>query len=77
SKLDAGVIKPDIAPFAVSELLENLAMEFRQIAGAEQLQLDFIPCSALVRSDIQLLARILRNLLTNAIRYTPKGRVLL
>ncbi len=77
SKLDAGVIKPDIAPFAVSELLENLAMEFRQIAGAERLQLDFIPCSALVRSDIQLLARILRNLLTNAIRYTPKGRVLL
>src|SRR5690606_32333060 len=43
SKLDAGVIKPDIAPFAVSELLENLAMEFRQIAGAERLQLDFIP----------------------------------
>src|SRR5690606_7897790 len=56
---------------------ENLAMEFRQIAGAERLRLDFIPCSALVRSDIQLLARILRNLLTNAIRYTPKGRVLL
>ncbi len=77
SKLDAGVIKPDIAPFAVSELLENLAVEFRQIAGSEQLQLDFIPCSALVRSDIQLLARILRNLLTNAIRYTPQGRVLL
>lgn len=77
SKLDAGVIKPDIAPFAVNELLENLAMEFRQIAGSEKLQLDFIPCSALVRSDIQLLARILRNLLTNAIRYTPEGRVLL
>ena len=77
SKLDAGVIKPDIAPFAVSELLENLAMEFRQIAGAERLQLDFIPSSALVRSDIQLLARILRNLLTNALRYTESGRVLL
>ncbi|MCQ4315935.1 hybrid sensor histidine kinase/response regulator NahK/ErcS' [Stutzerimonas zhaodongensis] len=77
SKLDAGVIKPDIAPFAVSELLENLAVEFRQLAGSEQLQLDFVPCSALVRSDIQLLARILRNLLTNAIRYTPHGRVML
>ena len=77
SKLDAGVIKPDIAAFAVGELLDNLAAEFRQIAGSEQLQLDFIPCSALVRSDIQLLARILRNLLTNAIRYTPEGRVVL
>lgn len=77
SKLDAGVIKPDIAPFAVSELLENLAVEYRQIAMSEGLHLDFVGCSALVRSDIQLLARILRNLLTNAIRYTPSGRVLL
>ncbi|WP_120995738.1 hybrid sensor histidine kinase/response regulator NahK/ErcS' [Stutzerimonas urumqiensis] len=77
SKLDAGVIKPDIAPFAVSELLGNLAEEYRQLARAEGLQLHFVACSALVRSDIQLLARILRNLLTNAIRYTPQGRILL
>ncbi len=77
SKLDAGVIKPDIAPFALSELLENLAVEYRQIAGSEGLALDFVACSALVRSDIQLLARILRNLLSNAIRYTPQGRILL
>jgi PAS domain S-box-containing protein len=77
SKLDAGVIKADIAPFAVSELLENLAAEYHQIAGSEALRLDFIPSSALVRSDIQLLARILRNLLSNAIRYTSSGRILL
>lgn len=77
SKLDAGLIKPDIAPFAVSELLENLAAEYHQIAGSEGLRLDFIPSSALVRSDIQLLARILRNLLSNAIRYTTSGRILL
>lgn len=77
SKLDAGVIKPDIAPFAVAELLDNLAVEFRQAAASEGLSLHFVPSSALVRSDIQLLARILRNLLSNAIRYTPSGRVLL
>ena len=77
SKLDAGVIKPDIAPFAVSELLDNLAVEFRQIAAIEGLQLDFVACSALVHTDIQLLARILRNLLSNAIRYTATGRILL
>ncbi|WP_084335000.1 hybrid sensor histidine kinase/response regulator NahK/ErcS' [Pseudomonas indica] len=77
SKLDAGVIKPDIASFAVSELLDNLAAEFRQLAASEGLRLDFIPSSALVRSDTQLLARILRNLLTNAIRYTRQGRILL
>lgn len=77
SKLDAGVIKPDIGAFAVSELLDHLALEYRQVAASEGLTLDFIPCSALVSSDIQLLARILRNLLSNAIRYTPAGRILL
>jgi PAS domain S-box-containing protein len=77
SKLDAGVIKADVAPFALSELLENLAAEYTQVARSEGLQLHFIACSALVRSDIQLLARILRNLLSNAIRYTYSGRVVL
>ncbi|KWU48162.1 NahK/ErcS family hybrid sensor histidine kinase/response regulator [Pseudomonas palleroniana] len=77
SKLDAGVIKADIAPFALSELLDNLAAEYTQLARAEGLELRFIGCSALVRSDIQLLARILRNLLSNALRYTYKGRVVL
>lgn len=77
SKLDAGVIKADIAPFALSELLDNLAAEYTELARAEGLQLHFVGCSALVRSDIQLLARILRNLLSNALRYTYKGRVVL
>ncbi len=77
SKLDAGVIKADVAPFALCELLDNLAAEYRQVARSEGLELRFIPCSVLVRSDIQLLARILRNLLSNALRYTPNGRVLL
>ncbi|MBV4551887.1 PAS domain-containing protein [Pseudomonas sp. SWRI102] len=77
SKLDAGVIKPDVAPFALSELLDNLAAEYVQVARSEGLALRFVPCSVLVRSDIQLLARILRNLLSNAIRYTPHGRVVL
>ncbi len=77
SKLDAGVIKADVAPFALSELLDNLAAEYTQVARSEGLQLHFIGCSALVRSDIQLLARILRNLLSNAIRYTYSGRVVL
>ncbi|WP_408637334.1 PAS domain-containing hybrid sensor histidine kinase/response regulator [Pseudomonas lactucae] len=77
SKLDAGVIKADIAPFALSELLDNLAAEYTELARSEGLELHFIGCSALVRSDIQLLARILRNLLSNAIRYTYQGRIVL
>lgn len=77
SKLDAGVIKADVAPFALGELMDNLAAEYAQVARSEGLALHFVSCSAVVRSDIQLLARILRNLLSNAIRYTPRGRVVL
>lgn len=77
SKLDAGVIKADVAPFGLSELLDNLAAEYVQVARSEGLALHYVGCSVLVRSDMQLLARILRNLLTNAIRYTPSGRVVL
>ncbi|MCU7645768.1 hybrid sensor histidine kinase/response regulator NahK/ErcS' [Pseudomonas piscis] len=77
SKLDAGVIKADIAPFVLGELLDNLAAEYAQVARSEGLELHFVACSVLVRSDIQLLARVLRNLLSNAIRYTRQGRVVL
>ncbi|WP_203142850.1 hybrid sensor histidine kinase/response regulator [Marinobacter mangrovi] len=77
SKLDAGVIKPDINAFDLRDLLNNIAREFRQMATAEGIDLHFVPCSAVVESDSQLLARILRNFLTNAIRYTGEGRILL
>ncbi len=77
SKLDAGVIKADVATFAVSDLLDNLAAEYAATAASEGLRLSYVPSSLRVRSDIQLLARILRNLLSNAIRYTPHGRLLL
>ncbi|MDX1457635.1 MAG: NahK/ErcS family hybrid sensor histidine kinase/response regulator [Marinobacter sp.] len=77
SKLDAGVIKPDVTAFDLRDLLNNIAREFRQMAMTEGLRLDFVPSSAVVQSDSQLLARILRNFLTNAIRYTGQGRILL
>ena len=73
SKLDAGVIKADVAPFALSELMDNLAAEYAQVARSEGLELHFVGCSAVVHSDIQLLARILRNLLSNAIKFSNKG----
>ncbi len=77
SKLDAGVIKPDVTAFDLRDLLNNIARECQQMAIAENLTLDFVASSAIVESDSQLLARILRNFLTNAIRYTSSGRILL
>ncbi|WP_144571657.1 hybrid sensor histidine kinase/response regulator [Azomonas agilis] len=78
SKLDAGAIQPELSVFAINELLDNLAVEFTQLAQSQHLQMRFVSSSVLVHSDVHLLARILRNLLTNALRYTPSpGRILL
>ncbi|MDQ7732246.1 hybrid sensor histidine kinase/response regulator [Halomonas sp. SpR1] len=77
SRLDAGVLHADKAPFAVSTLLDALAEEYRQIAGVRGLALHYVPSSAVVESDLALLARVIRNFLSNAVRYTEQGRVLL
>ncbi|MBR9902700.1 MULTISPECIES: hybrid sensor histidine kinase/response regulator [Halomonadaceae] len=77
SRLDAGVLHADKAPFAVSTLLDALAEEYRQVAGVRGLALHYVPSSAVVESDLALLARVVRNFLSNAVRYTDQGRVLL
>ena len=76
SKLDANVIKTDCRPFPVRALLDEMAREFAPLASHKGLRLRIMPCSAVIRSDPTLLGQVLRNLLSNAIRYTPSGRVL-
>lgn len=77
SKLDAGVVKADKCNFKLSDLLDNLVREYQQQSGLYGVQLCYVSCGALVHSDSFLLARILRNFLSNAFRYTDKGKVLL
>ncbi|MFT5719936.1 MAG: signal transduction histidine kinase [Motiliproteus sp.] len=77
SKLDAGVIKPDITAFSADQLLGHLANEFQTLAAQSRLAFNWIPSSAVIATDSQLLARILRNFLSNALRYTTEGRVVL
>ena len=76
SKLDACTIKPNITEFPVSDLLAELALDFTQLAKNNGLPFRIHPSSFIIRSDQALLSRILRNLVSNAIRYTPKGGVL-
>lgn len=77
SKLDAGVVRADKCSFKLSDLLDNLAREYQQQSGLYGVQLRYCRCASLVHSDSFLLARILRNFLSNAFRYTDKGKVLL
>ncbi len=76
SRLDAGAMPPSIANFNIGDLLRSLEIEFAPIAREKKLKLTFVPCAVPVRSDRVLLRRVLQNLISNAIKYTPQGRVL-
>jgi Na+/proline symporter/CheY-like chemotaxis protein len=76
SRLDSGAMKPDLVSFRIDDLLRQLEVEFAPLAQEKGLQLKFVPCSLAVQSDRRLLRRLLQNLVSNAIKYTPRGRVL-
>ena len=76
SKLDAGAVKPELRDFPVSRVLERLRLELAPEAAEKGLRLRAMRTRAWVRSDPVLLERILRNLISNAIRYTARGGVL-
>jgi two-component system, sensor histidine kinase len=75
SKLESGAIKPDITDFKVASLLEELRAEFAQVAASKGLQLIIEPCAQSARSDPALVGQALKNLVSNAIKYTRKGSV--
>jgi CheY-like chemotaxis protein/nitrogen-specific signal transduction histidine kinase len=77
SRLDAGTIIPHDTTFSVATVLERLTTEFAPQAGDKQVLLRSVASSALVRTDPTLLYRVIQNFLSNAIRYTSQGRVLI
>jgi signal transduction histidine kinase/ActR/RegA family two-component response regulator len=75
SKLDAGVIQPNLTNFAVKPIFDRLRVDYDPEARQKGVRLSVRPTAARVYSDPTLLERILRNLIANAIRYTDKGSV--
>jgi len=77
NQIEAGVVTPCQTAFSLSDMLERLRDEFTEVAQMRDLTLRIMPSSAIVFSDPRLLEQMVRNLLGNAIKYTPQGKILL
>jgi two-component system, sensor histidine kinase len=75
SKLDASVTQVQLKDFELQPLLERLVNDFTPEAQQKRLKLVIPASPAQLHSDPRLLEQVLRNLMSNAVRHTPSGRV--
>jgi signal transduction histidine kinase len=75
SKFDAGVVTADESRFRLDLMLKNIADGAAQDAQQKKVALHLYSIPVVVKSDMLLMERLLRNLVNNAVRYTDKGSV--
>jgi two-component system, sensor histidine kinase len=75
SRLDAGAIQPEFRTVDLDRIFSALRIEFAPLASAQGLAFDVAETGLFVRSDAQMLRRVLQNLVANAVRYTAQGTV--
>ena len=76
SRLDAGAMKPSDSVFEIGALLKQIETDFLPMAKEKRLRLTIVPSSLRLRTDRNLLRRLVQNLVSNAVKYTRTGRVL-
>ncbi len=76
SRLDAGAMKPEDGSFRLDGLLRQIGTDFRPLAAEKRLELRIVGSSLIVNTDRNLLRRLIQNLVSNAIKYTRHGRIL-
>jgi signal transduction histidine kinase len=73
NRLEAGNLRPSKSNFAISEVFDSVTVDFLDLVAEKGLRWRVVRSELLVRSDRKLLDAMLRNLLSNAIRYTDRG----
>jgi len=73
SRIDSGALKPAVSVFSVRELLRKVRVEFEPAAAEKNIKLRLVGADSVVRTDRRLIARVVQNLVSNAIKYTPEG----
>ncbi|MGO9360328.1 MAG: response regulator [Xanthobacteraceae bacterium] len=77
NQIEAGTIRAELETFRIDAVLDRVKSELGYQAEAQRIALHVVPCAVSVRSDPRLLEQMIRNLLSNALKYTRRGRVLL
>jgi signal transduction histidine kinase len=73
SRIDSGALRPQPAPFRLHDLIQKIAVEFGPAAREKSIRLTLVDSSAVAVSDRAMVARIVQNLVSNAIKYTRPG----
>ena len=77
NQIEAGTVVTEKTTFQINELLQRMHGEFAFHAQAQGLTLHVVPCSLMINTDARLLEQMIRNLVSNALKYTKTGKVLL
>jgi len=77
SKLEANVVETNISDFSIGVILKQLEAEYSIQAEKRGLTFNCVNSTCVIRSDLVLLGRVLRNFISNAMRYTASGKILL
>ncbi|MGK9052217.1 hybrid sensor histidine kinase/response regulator [Neorhizobium petrolearium] len=76
SRLDTGAMKPRLTSVPLEDLFKRIETDYAPMAREKNLKFIVMPTSLRVRSDTNLLRRLVQNLVSNAIKYTIDGKVL-
>ncbi|MEO9215098.1 MAG: chemotaxis protein CheB [Rhodanobacter sp.] len=76
NQIESGQVQAHPVSFPLIDLMERLGDEYNYHASSQGLSLHIVPCHLVIQSDPRLFEQMIRNLLSNAFKYTKQGRVL-